>query len=175
MGGLYHLMIKEAQGYQTFKSLNGRDILDFPLHVPMGIDVLDFLDDTFRKYYLLLAHMQKLHASQFVNIDIDGIKKLGTAILDTLKLFRKGQIADAYFSFEQHVVEIYDNLPKWEMKGGEYYRMRKDKNIKRVSQMYPIPPELRYMKNIVIYVDSSSDQSYDDLIKKFEWGEPYNV
>lgn len=41
--------------------------------------------------------------------------------------------------------------------------------------MYPIPPELRYMKNIVIYVDSSSDQSYDDLIKKFEWGEPYNV
>lgn len=145
MGGLYHLMIKEAQECQNFKSLNGRDILDFPLHVPMGIDVLDFLDDTFRKYYLLLAHMQKLHASQFVNIDIDGIKKLGTAILDTLKLFRKGQIADAYFSFEQHVVEIYDNLPKWEMKGGEYYRMRKDRNIKRVSQMYPLPPELRYL------------------------------
>lgn len=145
MGGLYHLMIKEAQGGQTFKSLNGRDILNFPLHVPMGIDVLDFLDDTFRKYYLLLAHMQNLHASQFVNIDIDGIKKLGTAILDTLKLFRKGQIADAYISFEQHVIKIYDSLPKWEMKGGEYYRMRKDRNIKRVSQMYPIPPELRYL------------------------------
>lgn len=31
------------------------------------------------------------------------------------------------------------------------------------------------MRNIVIYVDSSSDQSYDDMIRKFEWGEPYNV
>lgn len=100
MDGLYCLMIKEAQGCQEFKSLNGRDILDFPLHVPMGIDVLDFLDDTFRKYYLLLAHMQKLHASQFVNIDVDGIKKIGTAILNALKLFRKGQIADAYICFE---------------------------------------------------------------------------
>lgn len=38
MGGLYHLMIKEAQGYQTFKSLNGRDILDFPFHVPLDIN-----------------------------------------------------------------------------------------------------------------------------------------
>ena len=51
MDALYHLMIKEAQAYQEYKSLNGRDILDFPLHVPMGIDVVDYLDDTFDKYY----------------------------------------------------------------------------------------------------------------------------
>jgi len=315
MNGLYPLMIKEAQAHQEYKSLNGRDILDFPLHIPMGIDLVVFLDDTFDKYCLLLEHMKKLHGAQAVNVDIDCIKDLGSAILDVLKLFRNGQIAEAYTSFEQRGVEIYDNFPIWEMKGGEFYRMRKDRNIKRVSQMYPLPPELRYlsggmrfsipgysclyigqsknvckkeisetgsmidikpgenvefnlidltfsedmqkggeeelkfihswpliascyieqfyclrgnrvcppenikfnekyvipqflttfirknhndingiryytvkdksldafgigeknMKNIVIYVDSSSDQSYDDLIKKFEWGEPYNV
>ena len=315
MDALYHLMIKEAQAYQEYKSLNGRDILDFPLHVPMGIDVVDYLDDTFDKYYLLLEHMKKLHGTQAVNVNIDCIKDLGSVILDVLKLFRNGQIAEAYIHFEKHVDEIYENIPIWEMKGGEFYRMRKDKNIKRVSQMYPLPPELRYlsgdmrfsipgysclyigasksvckieisetgsmvnikareneqfnlldltfsddmqnggakelkfiqswpliascyieqfyclrgeqvclpdglrfkekyvipqllttyirkehkdidgikyytvkdknlnpfgigeknMKNIVIYVDSSSDQSYDDLIRKFEWGEPYNV
>lgn len=138
-------MIDEAQACQKFKSLNGRDILDFPLHIPMGIDVLDFLDDTFSKYYLLLEHMQRLHAAQLVNVDVDGIKKLGTAILEVFKQFRKGKIAEAYIAFEQQVTEIYGNLPKWEMKGGEFYRMRADKNLKRVSQMYPLPPELRYL------------------------------
>lgn len=315
MDVLYRLMIDEARDCQKFKSLNGRDILDFPLHVPLGIDVLDFLDDTFSKYYLLLEHMQRLRAAQLVNADMDSIMKLGTAILEVLKLFRKGKIAEAYICFEKQVERIYNILPKWSLKEGEYYRMRKDKDINRVSQMYPLPPELRYlsgsmrfsipgyscmyighsisvckieisetgsmtkikpkedvgfnlidltfsedmqkggddelkfiqswpliascyieqfyclrgkrvcppegikfnekyvipqflttfirknhtnisgvryytvkdenldpfgrneqdMRNIVIYVDSSSDQSYDDLIKKFEWGKPYNV
>lgn len=145
MNCLYSLMIKETKSYQKFKSFNGKDILDFPLHVPMGIDVLAFLEDTFDKYYSLLAHMHSLHASQSFNIDIDGIKKTGNAILDVLKLFRDGKIAEAYITFEQQVAEIYNLLPKWEMKEGEYYRMRKERDIKRVSQMYPLPPELRYL------------------------------
>ena len=96
MDGLYLLMIKEAQICQKFKSLNGRDILDFSLHVPMGIDVLDFLDDTFSKYYLLLEHIQR-QCVNHVNVDIDGIKKLGTALLEALKQFRKGKIAEGLY------------------------------------------------------------------------------
>ena len=57
---VYRLMIEEAEKYQCFKSKNERDILDFPLHVPMGMDVHDFLEDTFDKYYQLLEHTSKL-------------------------------------------------------------------------------------------------------------------
>jgi hypothetical protein len=76
MNGLYYPMIKEAQSYQKFKSMNGRDILDYPLHVPMGIDVLKYLEDTFNKYSLLLEHMQKIRDIQHIDINGKGAIQL---------------------------------------------------------------------------------------------------
>ena len=145
MNGLYHKMTIEAQSYQKFKSMNGRDILDFPLHIPMGVDILIFLEDTFNKYSLLLEHMQKIRDVHHIDINIDSIKKFGNTIIDVMRQFRNGKIVDAYYSFEQQIDEIYESLPIWKMNDGEYYRMRKDINLNRVCQMYPLPPELRYL------------------------------
>lgn len=144
MESLYDRMIKEAKSYQSFKSMNRSDILDFPLYVPMGGDVITFLCDTFEKYYALLKHVQKLHDVNFSDIDVEKIKELGDKILEVHEYFRKGKIVDAYRCFEQYIDKCYTMLPTWKMEGGTYYQMRQEKDINRVSQMYPLPPELRY-------------------------------
>lgn len=135
-------MINEAQVHHEYKSLNGRDILDFPLHVPMEIDISRFLKDAFNKYCQLLERVQKIKS---IDINIDSIKDLCDKILDVFKLFRNGKVADAYYLFEHKMNEVYAYLPIWKMIDGDYYRMRKEKDINIVSKLYPLPPELRYL------------------------------
>jgi len=138
-------MIKEAQTYQEFKSLNNRDILDFPLHVPMGIDMLDFLEDTFDKYYKLVVRIINNQDVENKDINIETIKELGKILINILKCFRNGNIADAYLEFEKKMAEFEKLLPIVNIKGEEFFRMRKEKNLERISQFYPLPPELRYL------------------------------
>ena len=140
-------MVNEAQSYQEFKSLNQRDILNFPLHVPMGIDVITFLEDTFNKYYNLLKHVGRLYEEETSDINTDNIRKLGNNLIDALKRFRDGNIVKAYQCiYEALNGEGYENLPKWTMEScKKYYRMRKDKDITRRSEFYPLPPELRHL------------------------------
>lgn len=138
-------MIEIAQASQEFKSLNRRDILDFPLQVPMGIDMLCFLEDTFDKYYHLVDHICNTHKVDSSQIDLDRIVALGNTLIEVLCYFRKGKIAEAYFYFEKQMEKNYELLPLWSLKDGDFYRMRKKRDIKRISQLYPLPPELRYL------------------------------
>lgn len=141
-------MINEARASQKFKSLNERDILDFPLHVPMGNDVYDFLKDTFCKYYLLLEHTSKLKDVS-LGVDIELVKELGSSLLKILESIRDGKIVDAYLDFENKMDVIWEQIPKSGLSRDTYYRMRAEKDITRRSQMYPLPPELRHFSGRV--------------------------
>lgn len=145
---LYRQMIQEAQTYQKFKSLNERNILDFPLHVPTGMEVHHFLEDTFEKYYHLVEHTTKLKDVS-LDLDIELVKELGNSLLKILESIRDGKVVDAYLDFEDKMDVIWEQIPKSGLSRNTYYRMRAEKDIKRRSQLYPLPPELRHFSGKV--------------------------
>ena len=147
MESIYRQMIVEAQRCQGFKSRNGRDILDFPLDVPMGEDVHDFLADTFDKYYQLIERINERGES--VQISIEKLQSLGKSLLNVLNSVRNGKIINAYLDFEKEMDEIKERIPVWNMERVKYYRMRGERNIERITGMYPLPPELRYLSGSV--------------------------
>lgn len=142
MESIYRQMIAEAEGGQSFKSINGFNILNFPLDVPFNVDILDFLEDTFEKYYKLLDRIIEIKKRNDINVD--QVHSLGDCLINVIKSVRNGKIIDAYLAFESIIDKVKDQIPVSNMENGYYYRMRDQRNIVGVSEMYPLPPKLRY-------------------------------
>lgn len=144
---IYQLMIKEVQSCNDYMSLNGRDILDFPLHVPMGCSIEDFLKDTFDKYYKLLEKVSLINSMSA--LDIESVKNLGDKLLDTLEMYREGMIVSAYEKFVEAIVPLFGNIPTVHLKhnGQKFYRMRSEKNLKESKDFFPLPFRLRYLSS----------------------------
>ena len=72
------------------------------------------------------------------------MKELGNSLLKILESIRDGKIVDAYLDFENKMDDIWEQIPKSGLSRDTYYRMRAGKDLKRRSQLYPLPPELRH-------------------------------
>lgn len=137
-------MISITQMHNAFVSKNGRDILDFPLHVPMGMTIGDFLEDTFDKYCKLLEYVQE---NLKVDIDVAKVKKLCSDIKNVLEEYCKGNLSKAYSTFKDDVMKVaFGYIPTFELKGSNiFYRMRNVKGLQNARDFFPLPPNLRYL------------------------------
>ena len=129
-----------------FCSKNGRDILWFPLAVPLNVSMYEFLHDIFTKYHVLLC--QQEFKNDIKQEEREVVKNVSNSILEVLKIHKTGDVIGAYKMFESLMDTYYnDKLPtKTLEKGHTFYRMRADEfNLKDIKQFYHIPFKLRHL------------------------------
>ena len=146
---LYSSMVEHVQHNDGFKSMNGKDILNFPLQVPLNVSMFDFLKDVFRKYYILLSSRDLCIRQEDKELVIFVIRGL----LEILNIHKTGDVIKAYKNFETLMDTYYcDNcenryrLPTIMLeKGYTFYRMRANKhNLNKNSEFYHLPINERY-------------------------------
>lgn len=106
---IYNKMVEYAKGKEEFLSKNGKPILDFPLHIPCGISIVEFLEDTFEKYKKLIR------VSNF-HVDDKTVSIASRACDDILnKIIRRylnGDIAGAYSSLN-NLMKSYGDITQY--------------------------------------------------------------
>lgn len=138
--GEYQIMVELAQRNLQFHSPNGRDILDFPLHVPMGESIIGFLTKTFNSYIALL------HERNFLSKEeINKTSELGNCLIKCLETYKSGRTHKAYLSFERGVKDAINMLPIKQMGECSYYRMRGSEDLTKIYEFYPLSEDQRYL------------------------------
>ena len=95
--GIYKIMVEIAKNDERFLSMNGRDILDFPLHVPIGTSIDKFLEDTFGKYVLLIEELK----FPIIEECKDDIKDLCNCLIKVIRKYLSGDTYNAFRYFRQ--------------------------------------------------------------------------
>lgn len=141
-------LIEYVKCHPEYWSLNGNPILEFPLQVPLGVSMYEFLKDLFEKYQKLLnKNLQE--ASNYVEKS-DSIskitKRISNAILGALRLYYQGNVVKAFNDFAEMMKGIEQNyIPeKYVEYGQRFYRMRTELNKTDVKDFYHLPTSLRY-------------------------------
>ena len=144
MSNKYKLMIDYVKKNSEFNSLNGHNILWFPLQVPQNVSMYNFLEDTFKKY-LILIKKEDFGSSK---VDVEVVRGVMNGILDVLKIHQTGDVIKAYKTFEtmMNTYYNYSRLPSIELREGyTFYRMRANKhNLKDKKEFYHLPINKRY-------------------------------
>ena len=128
-----------------FNSKNGRDILWFPLQVPLNVSMYDFLNDIFSKYYILLCQQE---FDNEIPLEIkQQVKDVSNDILQILTIHKKGDIIKAYEKFDSLMQINYMDLPTKNLeKGYTFYRMRGNEySLNDKKQFYHLPFKLRHL------------------------------
>lgn len=142
--GLYRRMIEVAKSSNTFMSMNKRDILDFPLDVPIDKNVYDFMEDSFEKYVYLLETVKDGESVIDDNF-ITTVKTLECVLLKTLKTYMTGDIYMSYRYFQHGLLPMRQDLPIVEIKQERYYRMRAKMYLFDKKEFYPLDNDKRYL------------------------------
>ena len=142
---IYKKMIDVVEMRNAFVSFNGRNILDFPLHVPMGMPLVSFLKDTFKKYCILLEFVQK-NSNLKSDISVAKVQGLCDGIISVMERYCQGKTVTAYTDFKNKVMkEIFSDIPTIELQNESFYRMRNIKGLHRKSDFFPLPLNLRHL------------------------------
>ena len=136
---IYQEMLEEAIVNKEYWSLNGKNIMYLPYLIPQGISAIKMLDDIFSKYTKLLSRIMTDS-----NL-IDGISKICSEIVDTMKMFLSGDIIAAFGLFSRMMDEEYgDTFPSKNVEHNIlFYRMRSDFDLKEKEQFYHLPSSMR--------------------------------
>lgn len=129
-----------------FKTMNGRDILWFPLQIPLNISMYDFLEDVFSKYVNLLS--EKVFVNDIQQEVINQVKEVKTGILNVLRKYNTGDNNKASIEFENLMEKHYNDIfpIKQIEKGYTFYRMRANEyNLKDKKEFYHLPLKLRHL------------------------------
>ena len=148
-GNMYAVMVDYVHSNYGFKSMNGRDILWFPLEVPLNVSMNAFLCDIFKKYITLLHRCERA-ISEEDKITISCVIK---DLLEILKTHKSGDVIKAYELFENMMRKYYirndkgDVLPTKSLeKGHTFYRMRANEhNLKEKKEFYHLPSSYRHL------------------------------
>ncbi|SEA89115.1 RES domain-containing protein [Prevotella sp. tc2-28] len=143
---LYSKMIEYVHSHNGYKSLNGCDILWFPLVTPLNVSMYDYLKDVFEKYEALI----NLHEfTNEISSEIkDEVKKVINGLLSVLMMYKTGDVIEAFKEFEVLMDGCYkDSFPIKKLEiGHTFYRMRANKhNIMDEKEFYHIPSKLRHL------------------------------
>ena len=146
---VYNQLIDYVKGKEREKYLtsNGRDILDFPLHVPCCESILDVLDDCFRKYRDLIAVKEFEIYSSSVSI----VSTACSRIIRAIELYHQGDIPGAYKVFA-YMMNLYEPLSQYSIaiecgstEPTLFYRMRVGYDIVPEKEFYHVPFSKRYL------------------------------
>lgn len=140
MNNTFRLMTAHVEQNSEFNSLNGKNILWFPLQVPHNVLMYKFLEDTFNKYLMLVKREEFKISEDNVKI----VRGVMDGLLNVLKIHQTGDVIKAYESFETLMKYFYDSdskLPSIKLEDGyTFYRMRaKEHNLKDKREFYHLP------------------------------------
>lgn len=134
-------MIQRTKDDKIYHSYNGKSILSLPLQVPMGVSIIDFLSDVFKKYQKLVKEFNE-PLIQFGIEDCDEFISIIKDICDNIilvhKEFLNGKTCHAYRAFHrlaskvEHItVDINSPI--------KFIRMRRECGLTAVSDFYHVP------------------------------------
>lgn len=131
---IYHDLINKSK---QFRIMNGKDVMSFPLLIPSGVSVLNFLDNVYRKYVELIKDSK-------YESNVEDIESICKKIKDVLKLHLTGEVVLAYNEFAKMMDDYIQYIPQ---KKVEYdilfYRMRTDFDVREKQDFYHLPLSLR--------------------------------
>lgn len=137
-------LIEFTENNKKYHSKNGKSILNFPLNIPMGVSIYDFLSDIYGKYQALVKEKMDLLVIPMENHDYL-CEKFGVVcngILDILLAYNGGRLWDAYDYLKKVIDEgalreisiiIEKDTPQI------FYRMRDEEGITDKKQFYHVP------------------------------------
>lgn len=135
--------VRDNSTYLDYKSMNGHNILWFPLQIPLNISMCDFLDDVFSKYVNLLS--EKVFENYIQREVIKQVEEVKDGILKVLRIHKSGDVITAYKEFEDLMEIHYKSIfpIKQLEKGYTFYRMRANEfNLKEPKEFYHLPSSL---------------------------------
>lgn len=144
-------LIKLTENDKSYHSLNGKSILNFPLHVPVGVSIEDFLDDIFRKYRKLLTEQEeticneRLELRQSYKILKKDVEIVCSNILDALYYYKNGKLIKAYNRIKNAVNKGFLQEIEENSKDIVFYRMRGELGKKDEKDFYHIPFDKLYL------------------------------
>lgn len=136
---------------EKYKLYNGHDVLYLPLHVPMGISLLQFMQDFFYKYISLLNDNNKILVECGIK-DVSSITKIVSEFRDAyLKMHNEilsGNANTAYDDMENFLKEEYFIKTKIDSNNSPtLYRARTGNNYTQKEDFYHIPFNKTYLCN----------------------------
>lgn len=144
----WECLIKYVKCHPEYWSLNGKPILEYPLQVPLGVSMYEFLKDLFEKYHRLLNQniQEALNDVKIIDSIRKITKRISNTILSALRLYYKGNVVKAYSVFAEMMKDIDQNyIPEKNVEYGQrFYRMRTELNKTDVKDFYHLPTSLRY-------------------------------
>lgn len=137
-------MMNTSKSNKEFWSINGRDILYFPIEIPKGISVIQMLDDIFVKYNKLLAKVSNDNSNNINSVVKKDVSIICKDIIDSIKLFITGDIIRAFDKFSKMMEHYLNDLPyKYVETNKLFFRMRAEFDIKEKNQFYHLPSSMR--------------------------------
>lgn len=142
----YNKMLETSKAHKDYWSLNGRDILYFPIEIPKGISVIQMLEDIYEKYNKILAKVSRGDPNSYDIISEveEYISRVCKDIIDSIKLFITGDIISAFNKFSELMEYCVNDLPYKNVESNMlFYRMRAEFDIKEKEQFYHLPSSMR--------------------------------
>lgn len=136
----YQKLIEIAREDNTYKTLNGKDVLCLPVQVPQGVSVLETLCDLFFKYKRLIGWYKNFDGSDRKFVD-----EICDAIIFVMEKYLTGDVITALDMFSKMMEKYGDTFPSKSVETDvQLFRMRKGLDSTKKEDFYHLPTTMRY-------------------------------
>ena len=149
---LYEQMVDISTGNEWYKycvPFDTHDILCFPVRIAQGYTMRKYLEKLFDKYYKLLKEVEEVEEVEEENKISYSAKKLGDAILESLRVYYNGNTIKAYEMLEKKLSNVFSGLKEIIVEndideGQSFYRMRAESNLNSPKDFFHTPFNKRF-------------------------------